>query len=166
MLLFIVSCAPNYIEQKPFEFSKVDKIPPYSIQEKLKAIPKPTMPNKEYIEKRGADVALSDFSSATHVMYSWEEAKKINALKELALAYKGIILEQERIVNSYIDQYNLLHDLYFLESEKSYQYHGKWVASENNFRYEEYMHKWDNGINRVTIYTVSFGSLLILLFAL
>lgn len=166
LVLFIVSCAPSKVVYTPVEPSKVSKIPKYSITEQLELIPKPTAPKKEYVQRRNNELVLSDEESSTHVMFSWEEVKKINALKDLAINYKKLILEQENVVNSYIEQFNAVTELYKLEVEKSNTYQSMWVESENAYRQEVYLHKWDNGINRVGMYTITIGSIVVLLLAL
>ena len=165
-IFLLTACSPKPMIYEPAEPIDIQKIPPYYVKEKLDLIPKPTAPKKEYVQKRGSDIALSDLNSSTHVMYSWDEAKKINALKELAISYKALILEQETLVNSYIDQFNSLRSLYALEVERSNIYKSLWIDSENAFKQEEYMHKWDNGINRTGMYVISIGSIVVLLLAL
>ncbi len=159
------ACAPTLMERKEHKPLEVDFIEPYSVSKTLAGLPKPGKPVKLTAKKEGSSFVLCDSQEATHIIYAVVEAKKINALKDLAINYKQIILDQEKLVNSYIEQFNTINRLYALEVEKSDLYYASWRESENNYRQERYSHKVDNTINRVGIYIMVVSSLAVLVIA-
>lgn len=168
LFLFIVSCAPAPI--KPFEPAKIqfDPTPKYSIAEELEKLPKPEGIHRIFAKKKDENtyVVVGSASEADAVLLLPKEYAKVDAVVKLAITYKGTALEQEKLINTYIDQINALKELVILEQQKSNTYRQMWVDSENAFRQEQWQHDWDNRINRTAIYIVTIGSIIALLLLL
>jgi hypothetical protein len=166
--LFFISCAPAPF--KPFKPEQItfDKTPSYSIQEELDKIPKPEPLKRMYVkqldDKTFQVVATSE--EATHIMLAPSEYAKVGALVKLAKTYKELVLDQEVLINTYIEQVNALKELLAMEQRKAEVYRELWISSENAYRQEEWEHKWDNRINKTAIYGVTAGSLIVLLLLL
>jgi hypothetical protein len=166
--VFLVSCAPAPI--KPFkpEPIKFDETPPYSIQEDLDKIPKP-QPLKRMYVKMVTDTTYEivvNKDEATHIMLAPNEYAKVGAVVKLAKTYKGLVLDQETLVNTYIDQINALKELYAMEQRKSEVYRELWISSENAYRQEQWEHKWDNRIHKTALYGITIGSIVVMLLLL
>ncbi len=166
--IFLVSCAPAPF--KPFkpEVIKFDESPAYSIQEDLDKIPKPSPIKRMYVKKI-TDISfevVADKAEATHIMLAPKEYAKVGAIVKLAKTYKGLILDQETLINTYIDQINALKELYAMEQRKSEVYRELWISSENAYRQEKWEHDWDNRIHKAGLYGITFGSIIVFLLLL
>lgn len=168
IIFFLVSCAPAPF--KPFKPEQItfEKTPPYSVQEDLNKIPKPEPLKRMYVkeidDKTFQVVATAE--EATHIMLAPAEYAKVGALVKLAKTYKELVLDQETLINTYIEQINALKELLAMEQRKSEVYRELWISSENAYRQEEWEHKWDNRINRTAMYGITAGSIVILLLLL
>ena len=166
--LFIVSCAPAAF--KPFkpEPIKFDETPPYSVQEDLDKIPKPEPLKRMYVKKVTDTtyevVAIKE--EATHIMLAPSEYSKVGALVKLAKTYKELAIDQEALVNTYIEQINALKELLAMEQRKSEVYRELWISSENAYRYEKWEHQKDNFFHKVGLYGITIGSVVVLLLLL
>jgi hypothetical protein len=166
--LFLVSCAPAPI--KPFkpEAIKFDESPAYSIQEDLDKIPKPQPLKRMYVKKVN-DITyeiVADKKEATHIMLAPKEYAKVGAVVKLAKTYKGLVLDQETLINTYIDQINALKELYAMEQRKAEVYRELWISSENAYNQEKWEHDWDNRIHKAGLYGITIGSIIIMLLLL
>jgi hypothetical protein len=166
--IFLISCAPAPI--KPFkpEMIKFDESPPYSIQEDLEKIPKP-QPLKRMYVKKVTDITyeiVANKEEATHIMLAPKEYAKIGAIVKLAKTYKGLIFDQETLINTYIDQINALKELYAMEQRKAEVYRELWISSENAYRLEKWEHDWDNRIHKAGLYGITIGSIIVMLLLL
>jgi hypothetical protein len=164
-LFLFTSCAPELL--KPYEPPelKFEETPTYSIQEDLNKIEKPKPIKRMYAKKLGDDSLqiLPNAEGADFVVIAPTEYAKVGAVVKLAKTYKEIVLDQEALVNTYIDQINALKELVALEQKKSQMYRELWITSENAYRQEAYEHKWDNRINKAGMYTVTVGSIILFL---
>lgn len=166
--MFLLSCAPAPI--KPFkpEAIKFDESPAYSIQEDLDKIPKPSPIKRMYVKKltdKSFEV-VADKAEATHIMLAPKEYAKVGAVVKLAKTYKGLILDQETLINTYIDQINALKELYAMEQRKAEVYRELWISSENAYNQEKWEHAWDNRIHKAGLYGITIGSIIIMLLLL
>jgi len=166
--VFLVSCAPA--EFKPFkpEPIKFEDTPPYSVQEELDKIPKPEPIKRMYVKK----ISDTEFQivatkeEATHIMLAPSEYAKVGAVVQLAITYKNLVLDQEKLINTYIEQINALKELLAMEQRKAEVYRELWISSENAYRYEKWEHKWDNRIHKAGLYGITVGSIIVLLLLL
>jgi hypothetical protein len=168
LFFLFISCAPRqFTPYKPTDL-KIESTPLYSIKSDLESIPKPDKLVPMYVQKTSETnfEVVEDSNKATHILLAPEEYAKVGAVIKLAKTYKEIILINESIVNTYIDQINALKELSSLEREKVISYRELWVNSENMYRQEKFEHKTDNIINKGGMYIISLGSLLLLLLAL
>jgi len=166
--IFLLSCAPAPI--KPFkpEVIKFDESPPYSIQEDLDKIPKPDPIKRMYVKKL-TDTSfeiVADKAEATHIMLAPREYAKVGAVVKLAKTYKGLVIDQEALINTYIDQINALKELYAMEQRKAEVYRELWISSENAYRQEKYEHDWDNRLHKTGLYAITIGSIIVMLLLL
>lgn len=166
--LFLISCAPPPF--KPFQPDKIvfDKTEPYSVQEDLDKIPKPEPLKRMYVKKLDDKTfeVVATAEEATNIMLAPSEYAKVGALVKLAKTYKELVLDQETLMNTYIDQINALKELYAMEQRKAEAYRELWISSENAYRREEWEHKWDNRIHKTALYGVTMGSIVVLLLML
>jgi hypothetical protein len=131
-----MSCAPA--EFKPFKPDPIvfEKTPAYSVQGDLDKIPKPEPLVRMYVKKITETtyevVAIKE--EATHIMLAPSEYAKVGALVQLAKTYKELALDQEILINTYIDQINALKELLSMEQRKSEVYRELWISSENSYR--------------------------------
>ena len=167
--IFLTSCAP-----KPFilstDYPKLDfeRTEQYDIQNELNKIPKPSKLQTIYVQ---IDIdnnikIVKTADKATHILLAPKEYSKVGALVKLAKTYKKIVIEQEFLVNTYINTINGLKELLELERLKVKVYRELYVNSENAYRQELHQHKVDNFINRSCMYLITTGSIALLLFAL
>ncbi len=166
LILFFVACAP--VKHEPFEPNPIEleESDHYSIETVLENLPKPEKPKVAYIkELRGVYVPCSK-EEATHVLLSPDEYAKFGILVKRTVALKDIALEQEHLVNTYIDQLNNVKKLFMIEQDKAKTYRELWIDSENSYRNEKHIHTWDNRINRTGIYLITIGSIIALALAL
>jgi len=166
--IFLISCAPAAI--KPFkpEPIKFDKSPAYSIQEDLDKIPKP-QPLKRMYVKKVTNITyeiVANKEEATHIMLAPKEYAKVGAIVKLAKTYKGLIIDQETLINTYIDQINALKELYAMEQRKAEVYRELWISSENAYNQEKWEHDWDNRIHKAGLYGITIGSIIVMLLLL
>ena len=167
LILFIISCAPAPF--KPFkpEPIKFDKTDPYSVQEYLNSLPKPEPMKRIYVKKiNDTTYQTVQKAEATHIMLAPSEYAKVGAVVKLAKTYKELAIDQELLINTYIDQINALKELVAMEQRKAEVYRELWIGSENAYRREAWEHKWDNRINKAGLYGVTLGSILIFLLML
>ena len=99
-------------------------------------------------------------------MLAPSEYAKVGAVVKLAVTYKELTLDQEKLVNTYIDQINALKELLSMEQRKSEVYRELWISSENAYRYEKWEHNWDNRFHKAGLYGITIGSIVILLLLL
>ena len=166
--IFLVSCAPAPF--KPFkpEPIKFDQTPPYSVKEDLDKIPKPEPLKRMYV-KKVTDTSYEVVGvkeEATHIMLAPAEYAKVGALVKLTKTYKELVLDQEILVNTYIEQINALKELLAMEQRKSEVYRELWISSENAYRQEKWEHDWDNRIHKTALYGITIGSIVVLLLLL
>jgi hypothetical protein len=166
--MFFLSCSPPPF--KPFkpEAIKFDESPTYSIQKDLDKIPKPDPVKRIYVKKvtDKAFEVVANKVEATHIMLAPKEYAKVGAVVKLAKTYKELVLEQEALINTYIDQINALKELYAMEQRKAEVYRELWISSENAYRQEKWEHKWDNRIHKTGLYGVTIGAVIIFLLLL
>ena len=166
--VFLLSCAPAPI--KPFkpEAIKFDETPPYSIQEQLDKIPKPDPIKRMYVKKLTDKTfeIVADKKEATHIMLAPKEYAKVGAVVKLAKTYKELVLDQEILINTYIEQINALKELYAMEQRKAEVYRELWISSENAYRQEKWEHDWDNRLHKTGLYAITIGSIIVMLLLL
>lgn len=166
--IFAISCAPA--EFKPFKPEPIvfEDTPPYSVQEELNKIPKPEPIKRMYV-KKVTDTEFEVVASqeeATHIMLAPAEYAKVGAVVKLAITYKNLALDQEKLINTYIEQINALKELLAMEQRKSEVYRELWISSENAYRYEKWEHNWDNRIHKAGLYGITIGSIVVFLLLL
>jgi len=168
LILFIISCAPPQF--KPFkpEPMKFDKTDPYSVQEYLNSLPKPEPLKRIYVKKVDDTTyqTVQNKEEATHIMLAPSEYAKVGAVVKLAKTYKELAIDQELLMNTYIDQINALKELLVMEQRKAEVYRELWISSENAYRYEAWEHKWDNRLHKAGLYGITLGSIVIFLLLL
>jgi len=166
--IFFVSCAPAPF--KPFKPEPIvfEKTPPYSVQEELDKIPKPEPIKRMYVKKIDDTnyQIVAGKEEATHIMLAPAEYAKVGAVVQLAVAYKELTLDQEKLVNTYIEQINALKELLSMEQRKSEVYRELWISSENAYRYERWEHKKDNFFHKAGLYTITIGAVVVMLLML
>lgn len=169
LLMFIVSCAPaQFTPYKPPEI-KYDKLDQYNIEETLAMIPKPEKLQPIYVRLLGdaiEQLPKERKGEATHILLVPREYAKVGGLVKLATTYKAIVIEQEILVNTYIDQINALREMLVLERQKALLYRELWADSENAYRQEKSEHDRDNFINRTGMYMITIGSIIAIALAL
>lgn len=166
--IFLISCAPAAF--KPFKPEPIifDETPRWSVQEDLDKIPKPEPIKRMYVKKLD-DVTyqiVTVKAEATHIMLAPSEFAKVGALVKLAVAYKELAIDQEALVNTYIEQINALKELYAMEQRKSEVYRELWISSENAYRQEKWEHDWDNRLHKAGLYAITIGSIVVMLLLL
>ena len=162
----VASCAPaQFTPFTPPEI-KFEKTEMYEIQESLNTIPKPSKLKPLYVIINGDNFIQSSRDQATHILLVPKEYAKVGGLVKLAKTYKQIVIEQEGIINSYIEANNALKELLALERQKVLMYREMWVDSENAYRQEKYYHDRDNYINRTGMYIITIGSIIAIALAL
>lgn len=161
-------CAPKpFVPFKP-EPIKFEKTDPYSVQEDLAKIPKPEPIKRMYVKKIDEKTyeVVENKEEATHIMLAPSEYAKVGALVKLAKTYKELAIDQEELVNIYIDQINALKELLAMEQRKAEVYRELWISSENAYRYEAWEHKWDNRLHKAGLYGITLSSLVVFLLLL
>lgn len=166
--LFVISCVPPPFKPYKPEVIKFDTTPLYSVQEELDALPKPEPIKRMYVKETSDQtyMVVSDKAEATHVMLAPSEYAKVGAVVKLAVTYKGVALDQEALINTYIDQINALKELLAMEQRKSEVYRELWISSEDAYRREKWEHDWDNRIHKTALYGITIGSIVVLLLLL
>lgn len=166
--MFLLSCSPPPF--KPFkpEVIKFDESPPYSVQEELDKIPKPDPIKRIYVKKVTDKTfeVVADKVEATHIMLAPKEYAKVGAVVKLAKTYKELVIDQEALVNTYIEQINALKELYAMEQRKAEVYRELWISSENAYRQEKWEHDWDNRLHKAGLYAITAGSIIVMLLLL
>ena len=166
--VFVVSCAPAAF--KPFKPDpiKFEETPPYSVQGDLDKIPKPEPIKRMYVKKLDDTTyqIVAVRAEATHIMLAPSEFAKVGALVKLAVAYKELAIDQEGLVNTYIEQINALKELLAMEQRKSEVYRELWISSENAYRREKWEHDWDNRIHKTGLYVITIGAVVVALLLL
>ena len=166
--LFLVSCAPvPFKPYKPEPITFEDTLP-YSVQEEINKIPKPEPLKRMYVKKVDdmSYQVVEDKTTATHIMLAPSEYAKVGAIVKLTKTYKQLVLDQEKLMNTYIDQINALKELLAMEQRKSDSYRELWISSENAYRYEKWEHDWDNRIHKTGLYGITIGAIVIVLLLL
>lgn len=163
LFLLLCSCAPVRFSARIPEKIIPEEIEEYKID--LNSIPKPEPIVRKYaaIDEDGGLFYVSTPDSASVFVIYPKEYAKINALKELALTYKGIIGHQEDLVNQQIEIRNSLEELLALEREAIIVTTKLWEDSENTYRKEKYYHTIDNIIDRGSLYMVTIGIIYLLI---
>jgi len=166
--LFLVSCAPapfKPFKPEPIEF---EKTPVYSVQEDLDKIPKPEPLKRMYVKKLADKTyeVVTVKEEATHIMLAPAEYAKVGALVKLAKTYKQVALDQEILINSYIEQINALKELLAMEQRKAEVYRELWISSENAYRREKWEHDWDNRFHKAGLYGITIGAVVVMLLLL
>ena len=157
ILLLPIGCMPpKFITKEPIDV-KFDPTPPYSID--LSKIPKPDKLKPIFVDENLKEVPME---KAKFILLSPVEYRKIAALLKLAKAYKGIVKEQEILVNTHVDIINSLKEYVALERAKAKEYRQLWADSENAYRQEKYAHSLDNAINKGAFGLMSIGSLVLM----
>jgi hypothetical protein len=171
VLITCLSCSSKFEPFKPKPLD-IQPYPAYSIQEQLNSIPKPDKIIRQYGKIITNDdgtqniVFLDSPDNADVFILNPEELNKINQLKELAIAYKSIIIAQETLINTKIQTANeLLTLIKMTERERDYAI-SAWENSENMYRYEASQHRKDNLINRVGMYFITVGSIVLMVVGL
>ncbi len=164
----VFSCTPKNIEPWTPPEIKFEKTSEYSVQEQLDAIPKPSVPVRIFVKEIDEKTyqVVENKNEATHVMLAPQEYAKVGALVKLAKTYKELVLDQEILINTYIDQINALKELHKMEQMKAQKYRELWISSENAYRQEVRDHKFDNFVNKTALYGVTISSIVILLLLL
>lgn len=166
--LFIFSCAPASF--KPFKPEPIvfEDTPPYSVQGDLDKIPKPDPIKRMYVKKIDDTTyqVVAEKLEATHIMLAPSEYAKVGALVKLAVAYKELAIDQEGLVNTYIEQINALKELLAMEQRKSEVYRELWISSENAYRYEKWEHQKDNFFHKTGLYAITIGAVVVMLLLL
>ena len=161
-------CSPAHFE--PFKPPEIyyDRIDPYDIQSVLDTIPKPKKLQPIYVKIEGTylEVVTKESGAANHILLVPKEYAKVGAVVKLATTYKKVAIEQELLINTYIDQINALREMVKLERQKSLMYRELWVQSENAYRQEVAEHKRDNWMNRTAMYIITIGSIVVIALAL
>lgn len=160
--LLFIGCAPakfTPVEPMKIEF---DKTPKYELN--LDEITIPDKPVKILLDK---DLnIIEDVKQAKYVAFAPKEYAKVQAHLEVRKAYKDITIEQEKLINAYVDEINALKELLALEQAKTRAYYELWVNSENAYRQEKYEHQLDNMFNRSVIGVMSVGAIILAILAL
>lgn len=165
----LASCAPAPFKPYTPPEIKYDKLDYYEIQDKLDMIPKPEKLVPVYVVISGESIAVlskEEKAKATHVLLAPREYAKVGGLVKLAKTYKSLTVEQEALVNTYIDQINALREMLELERQKTILYKELWVDSENAYRQEKAEHDRSNFINRAAMVVVTIGALIVVGLAL
>ena len=170
-LAMLCSCAPAKFEPFVPPVITMEETAPYSIAAQLEELPKPEPLVRTYVVEAKDSAGNVTYvptasSKATHILLTRDEYAKVGVLVKRAVAMKEIALEQENLINAYIDQLNHVKKLFLLEQEKANTYRQQWIDSENAFRQEKAQHTWDNRINRTSMYLITVGSIIVLALAL
>ncbi len=135
----------------------------YNVKDELDRIPKPTKIKRLYGKVESGHLEfVDDPAEADFFILAPKEYAKVTQLKELALTYKAIIIKQEELVNvknATIEE--LLRLAAILERERDVALTA-WENSQNMYLQERRSHKIDNTINRVGMYVISIGSIVLL----
>jgi len=166
LLIFFISlpyygCAPREIKLDKFEPVKFEKTEPYKLD--LSTLNKPEMLKPIFIDKNFKEASID---KAEYVLLLPEEYAKINGILKLAKAYKDVALEEEVLVNNYIDIINSLKEYIKIEQEKARAYQELYVAVENTYRYEQYLNGVERKINQGLFSVISIGTLIAVIVAL
>ena len=94
------------------------------------------------------------------------EYAKIAGLLKLCKAYKGIIMEQESLVNTHIQVINSLKEYVAMEQMKAEEYRQLWADSENAYRQERHSNKINEAVNKGLLGFISIGSIVALILVL
>ncbi len=162
----VAACAPPQFEPWTPPEIVFEPTEPYEIQAALDSIPKPEKLKPLYVSMQGDTVTQVPRDQATHILLVPREYAKVGAVVKLAKTYKKIVIEQEAIINSYIEANNALKELLALERQKVLMYREMWVDSENAYRQEKYLHDRDNLINRTGMTLITIGAIIAIALAL
>jgi hypothetical protein len=172
-MLCLIFCACASPKFEPFNPPIIDvqPTPPYSVKEQLDNLPMPkklikTWVKEEKDSKGNTFFVPSTKEEATHLLITSDQYANVGVLLQRAIALKAIALEQETLVNTYIDQLNQVKKLFVLEQNKAGTYRQEWIDSENAYRQEKAQHTLDNRINRTGMYLITIGSIIVLAIAL
>lgn len=167
LLIFLTSCAPAPFKPYIPPDIKYDKLDYYDVQEILAAISKPDRLEPIYVQFL-TENQIEEVSKdkATHILLMPKEYAKVGGLVKLAKTYKTVAIEQEILVNTYIDQINALREMLELERQKVLLYRELWVNSENAYRQEKADHDRDNLVNRAGMIVITIGAIVAVALAL
>lgn len=160
--LFFMGCGPSLVEHRTLPDLQFDKMEEYQVN--IDDIPKPEKINTIYLTEDYE--VTTDVNKAAFVLLSPEDFAKIDALLDILIAYKGIIYEQEYLVNTHVKIINTLREFLELERQKAQAYRDMWTDSENAYRQERHDRKIENALNKGVISLISIGSLIALILAL
>lgn len=158
-LIFTGCTPPKFV---PKEYPKVEFEPTPSYEANLDEIEVPGKPVKILLD--GNFQITEDQTKARYIAFAPKEYTKVQAYVLAGKSYKEIAIEQEKLINTYIEQINALKELIALEQAKAEQYRQLWADSENAYRQERYEHRIDNMINKGIFVTI--GALVIAILAL
>lgn len=164
ILFCCVACGPKQF--KPAELPKIEFNATSEYHLDLDKIQKPEKIVPQFAKLSGNNlVFVSDSKEATHVVLVPQEYAKISEIINLAITYKSITKEQEVLINMYISQVNSLKELIAVQQETTKQYRELWIAAENSYRYEQYIHNQDNMYNKF-FNIITLGGIALVAFAL
>lgn len=161
---FTFGCAKPPFEAFRPEPIVLAKAEPYNIQELLNTVPKPNKINKKFAkfsdQNQSKLVFVDSKAEADVFVLLPEEYSKIGQLKDLAVTYKEIIIEQEDLVNIDRKKINTYQNLVtLLEKERDVSLTA-WENSENAYREEKRDHDFDNKVNKTSMLLLYIGSII------
>jgi len=161
-LAFLFGCAaPAQFVPKEIPEAKFESTKPYSID--LSSITKPEKLKPIFVDKEFQRVEAEE---AHYILLVPREYAKIAGLLKLCKAYKGIIMEQESLVNTHIQVINSLKEYVAMEQMKAEEYRQLWADSENAYRQERHSGKINEAVNKGLLGFISIGSIIALILAL
>lgn len=161
-MIMSVGCAPRaFVPKDPIQI-KFEPTPKYEVD--LTSIVKPDKPIKIWVDANFN--VVQDPKDAKYLVLTKKEYAKYVAQLQIKETYKEIIMQQEILINTYIDQINALKEYIALEQAKAKAYRDLWVDSENAYRQERYDHQMDIVVNRISTGAISLGALVLLILAL
>jgi len=143
LFLLVGGCAPSKFKPREIPQLTFNPTPQYSID--LSTIPKPDKLKPIFMNSEFKEVSKDQ---AEYIVLIPQEYAKVAAVVKLAKAYKGIVKEQEILINTDIQIINSLKEYVALERAKAEEYRNLWIDSENAYRQERYQHKLDQAITR------------------
>ncbi len=166
-ILIFGGCSPK--EFKPWSPPdiKYTSTEQYNIQDQLNKIKKPKkiMPRWVNVNKTSIDFVNTQ-EEATFILLEPKEYRKVAVLVKLAGTYKKIILDQEDLINMYIEQINMLKQQTMLERDSSNRYRVLWIETENFRRQQIHDLKTQSFYKDVIILLEGVGMIGILILAL
>lgn len=163
IFLFLSSCSPSKFSPPMPESINYEKKEPYNISAYLDSLPKPETIQRSYARSHpdGTLVRVQSVDGADVFILEPSEYAKINALKELTLTYKTIILLQEDLINNHIDQLNKINEYREIERQRLILTTENYTISENAYRQEKFDRNIEKIANRVFFGSLFLGSLVL-----